>query len=587
MKTPSKNWTNYKLASQFSLIADLLQIKGEVIYKILAYRKASENLTELGREARAIYEEGGVNGLKAIPGIGQAIADKIEELLTTNKLEFLEKLTAEIPASLAELMAVPDLGPKKIKLFYDEIGVQTLEELEAAAKQAKLQGLPGMGEKSEAKILAGLESLQRRRALGDRTPLGRALPFAEDQLDLLRTVPGVTAAETAGSLRRRRETVGDVDILVAAADSEPLMEAFTTQPGVARVLGKGTTKASVEFSSGMRAQLWVHPPERFGTALQYATGSKDHNVKLRERALDMGLSLSEHALTDTETGEEITCATEAQVYAALDLPWVPPEMREDRGEIKAAAEKRLPALIEIGDIRAALHNHSTWSDGRNSVLEMAQGAIERGYEVLAITDHSHSLGIANGLNADQLRAQRREIEEVQAKLGDQIHLLQGVELEIRADGSLDFEDDILAGLDIVVASLHVSLRQPRDQITDRLLNAIRNPHVDVIGHPTGRQIPDREPADLDMDALLAAALEHDTVLEVNANPMRLDLNDVYIRRAVDMGIKLSINTDAHSLEHYDLLHFGIATARRGWTRPGQVINCWDSQELLDWLQARG
>ncbi len=587
MPNPDQKWNNYDLASRFSLIADLLQIKGEVIYKILAYRKAAENLTELGREAQAIYEEGGISSLKGIPGIGQAIAEKIEELLNTGSLEFLDRLTTEIPATLAELMAVPDLGPKKIKLFYDELGVKTLLDLETAASQGKLRGLPGMGEKSEAKILAGLESLQRRRALGDRTPLGRALPFAQEQIDLLRSVPGVTAVETAGSLRRRRETVGDVDILVAASDSAPVMEAFTGQAGVARVLGKGNTKASVEFSNGMRAQIWAHPPERFGTALQYATGSKDHNVRLRERALDRGLSLSEHALTDTQTGEETTCASEEEVYAALDLPWVPPELREDRGEIKAAIEKRLPTLIEIEDVRASLHNHTTWSDGRNSVREMALGAIERGYRVLAITDHSHSLGIAGGLSAEELREQRKEIDAVQDELGDRIRLLQGVELEIRADGSLDFDDEVLAGLDIVVASLHVSLRQPREQITQRLLNAIRNPHVDVIGHPTGRQIPDREPADLDMDAILQAALEHNVALEVNANPQRLDLNDIYIRRAVDLGIPLSINTDAHAIDHYDLLHFGIATARRGWAEPGRVINSWGTRQLLDWLQARG
>jgi DNA polymerase (family 10) len=578
--------TNKELADTFTLIADLLQIKGEVIYKILAYRKAAESLLNLGRDVRTVWQEGGIPALLEIDGVGKAIAEKIDELLSTGKLGFLDKLALEIPPSLAEFMAVPDLGPKKIKLFHDQLGIATLAELEAAARAGKLRGLPGMGEKSEARILEGLDSLKRRAALGDRTPLEKAFPFAADQLALLRAIPGVSAAEAAGSLRRMRETVGDVDLLAAAADSAPVMEAFTTQPGVVRVLGKGTTKASVEFANGMRAQLWVHPPERFGTALQYATGSKDHNVRLREIALDKGLSLSEHALTRTDTGEEILCAAEAEVYRALGLPLIPPEMREDRGEVKLAREGKLPRLIEPGDVIASLHNHSTWSDGKASIKDMALAAMARGYKVLAITDHSHSLGIVQGIKAEDLPKQRAEIDAVQAELGDRIKLLQGVELEIRADGTLDFEDEVLAGLDIVVASLHTSLRQPRAQITARLLNAIRNPHVDIIGHPSGRTIPDREGADLDWDAVLAAALATDTALEINANPRRLDLNDIHTRRAVDMGIKLSINTDAHAPDQYDNLHFGIATARRGWVQPEGVINCWEAGRLLGWLEGQ-
>jgi DNA polymerase (family 10) len=337
----------------------------------------------------------------------------------------------------------------------------------------------------------------------------------------------------------------------------------------------------------MRAQVWVHPPERFGTALQYATGSKDHGVKVREIALSKGLSLSEHALTDTKTEAEILCATEEEVYEKLGLQWVPPEMREDRGEVALAKERKLPQLVEIGDIASSLHNHSNYSDGKATMREMAEAAITRGYRVLAITDHSYSLGIVQGVTAEELLKQREELDVLQADLGDRIKLLLGSEVEIRADGSLDFEDEVLAALDIVIASLHVSLRQPREQVTERLLNAIRNPHVDVIGHPTGRQIPDRDPADLDMDAVFAAAKKHDVALEVNANPRRLDLRDIYVRRAMELGIKLSINTDAHAPEHYDLLHFGIATARRGWTTPEAVINCWEPEKLLDWLKARG
>jgi DNA polymerase (family 10) len=349
------------------------------------------------------------------------------------------------------------------------------------------------------------------------------------------------------------------------------------------VQGKGETKSSVEYHNGMRAQLWVHPPERFGTALQYATGSKDHNVRLRELALKQGFSLSEHALT-RQDGSEILCATEAEVYAALGLPFIPPELREDRGEVQAAKAGALPKLIMLEDVRADLHVHSTWSDGKLSIEDVAKEARQRGMRVLAICDHSVSLGVANGLSVDEIRQQRKEINEVQRRLGDSIRVLQGAEVEIRADGTLDYPDETLAELDIVLASLHVGLRQPRQQVTERTLNAIRNPHVDVIGHPTGRMIPDREPADLDMDAVFAAAAENRVALEINAHPSRLDLDDVYSRRAIEMGIPLSLNTDAHVASEMDLLHFGVATARRGWVEPQHVINCWETERLLDWLR---
>jgi DNA polymerase (family X) len=577
MSTPRGKYTNSELAEIFLLIANLLEIKGEVIYKILAYRKAAESLTNLGRDVKDVWREG---KLTEIPGVGKAIAEKIDELLSTGELEFLEKLKAEVPESLAELLLVPDLGPKKIALFWRQASVTDLAGLEAAARAGKLRDLPGMGEKSEAKIIAGIESLSRRST---RIPLGRAWPFAQQMLAMLRQVPGVVAAEAAGSLRRMRATVGDVDLLVAASDSKAVMEAFVKHPEVARVLGQGETKSSVEYSHGLRAQLWVHPPERFGTALQYATGSKDHNVRLRELALKQGLSLSEHAL-QRKDGSEILCATEEEVYATLGLPWIPPELREDRGEVQAAKAGKLPELIQLSDMRAELHVHSTWSDGKLSVLDMAKAARERGMKVLAITDHSASLGVAGGLSVDEIHQQRGEIDAAQRELGDSIHLLQGAEVEIRADGSLDFPDEVLAELDIVIAALHTGLRQPREKVTQRTLSAIRNPHVDIIAHPTGRIIPDREGADLDMDAVLAAAAETGTALEMNAHPSRLDLDDVYARRAADMGIPLALNTDAHAAPDLDLLHFGVSTARRGWISPDQVINCWETKKLLDWLK---
>lgn len=574
-----KQFTNQELADIFQTIANLLEIKGEVIYKILAYRKAAESLRDYRGNVYNVWQEG---KLTDIPGVGKAISEKINELYTTGHLEFLEKLSSEVPPSLAELLEVPDLGPKKIALFWKERDIVDMAGLEAAAKAGELRTLPGMGEKSEAKILAGIKALARRTS---RTPVWKAWPFAQQLLAKLREMPGVEKAAAGGSLRRMRETVGDLDLLVAAADSSQVMEAFTNLPEVFQVIGSGKTKSSVEFNNGLRAQLWVHPPERFGTALQYASGSKDHNVRLRELALKQGLSLSEHAFT-REDQSEILCADEEQVYSMLGLPWIAPELREDRGEIQAALAGELPQLIELNDIRSDLHTHSTWSDGKVSIKEMAIAAKERGYKILAITDHSPSLGITQGLKEEDIRPQREEIAVAQEELGDSILILQGAEVEIKADGSLDYSDQVLAEFDIVFASLHVSLRQPREQVTQRLLNAIQNPNVDIIGHPTGRLIPDREGADLDMEAVFSAAAKSGIALEISAHPERLDLNDIHARQAIELGIPLSINTDAHSPGELDLMHFGVSTARRGWVEPGDVINTWETENLLAWLRNR-
>lgn len=572
---------NRELADTFTLIANLSEIKGEIIYKTLAYRKAAESLTSLGRDVNETWKEG---KLQEIPGVGKAISEKIDELLRTGRLEFLEKLKEEVPGTLADWLQVPGLGPKKVALIWKELGITTLPELEKVARAGQLRGLPGLGEKSEAQVISGIESLARRSG---RIPLGRAFPLAQEIIAALKKIPGVTDASPTGSLRRMRSTVGDLDILVAARESAPVMEAFTSLPGVMRVLGKGKTKASIEFSDGVRAQVWVHPPERFGTALQYATGSKDHNVRLRELALDKGLSLSEHALTRTDGSGEILCATEEEVYAALGLPWIPPELREDRGEVQAAKAGKLPRLIKVADIHADLQVHSTWSDGKLSMLEMARAAAKRGIKVIAFTDHSVSLGVTGGLSVQDHKKQQAEIKKAQKELGDLIRILHASEAEIKADGTLDYPDEFLASLDLVVASLHTSLRQPRQKVTERLLSAIRNPHVDIIGHPTGRLIPDREGADLDMDAVLKASAESGVALEINANPARLDLDDVTARRAKELGIPLSINTDAHSEADLDLLPFGVAIARRAWLTADDVINCWPVDKLLDWLRKRG
>ncbi|MCX6058171.1 MAG: DNA polymerase/3'-5' exonuclease PolX [Chloroflexi bacterium] len=569
---------NRQLADTFTLIANLSEIKGEVIYVILAYRKASENLMTLGREASEYWKEG---KLREIPAVGKAISEKIDELLTTGKLEFLEKLKQEVPASLADWLQVPGLGPRKISLIWRTLNITALSELETAAKKGQLRDLPGMGVKSESAILEGIASLARRSG---RIPLGRAHPLAQQIITTLKGVKGVVAAESAGSLRRMRSTVGDLDILVASKDSAAVMEAFINLPGVSRVLGKGETKSSIEFTDGVRAQVWVHAPEKFGTALQYATGSKDHNVQLRQIALAKGLSLSEHSFT--KANGEIFCATEQEVYKTLGLPWIPPELREDHGEVQAAKENKLPKLIEVKDIKADLQTHSTWSDGKLSMLEMAQAAAKRGMKVIAFTDHSASLGVTGGLKMEDHKKQAAEIKKIQKQLGDKILVLHASEVEIKADGTLDYPDEFLATLDLVVASMHTSLRQPREKVTQRTINAIRNPHVDIIGHPTGRLISDREGADLDMEAVFKAAAETGVALEINAHPSRLDLDDMYARRAKELGIPISINTDSHSEDDFDNLFYGVAIARRAWLTRDDVINCWSTKKLLSWLNKK-
>ena len=374
--------------------------------------------------------------------------------------------------------------------------------------------------------------------------------------------------------------------MVAASDvPERIMQAFVNHPEVVRVVGHGKSKSSVELKTGLRIQLWIQPSSSFGSLLQYASGSQGHNVRLREYAQKQGLSLSEHGL-QTESGTLLDCPTEEFVYQKIGLPWIPPEMREDRGEIQAAISGNLPNLIQLSDLRADLHTHSNWSDGHASIEEMANAAIQRGLKILAVTDHSHGMAIANGLSVEELRAQKREINDVQQKLGEKIHLLQGIELEIRSDGELDYPDEVLADLDIVVASLHTSLRQPREVITQRLVKAIRNPNVDIIAHPSGRLLPNREGADLDWEVVLKAAQEAGIALEIDSHPSRLDLNEIYARRAAEMGIPISIDSDAHAPDQLDVLVYGIGIARRAWIEADQAINTWSYKRLMDWLSNR-
>ncbi len=571
------NFSNTDLADIFDRIGALLEIKGEVIYKIRAYQRAAESLRALSEDIHKVASEG---RLDKIPAVGKAISEKIQELLSTGRLDFLEQLEQEVPPTLLELLQVPDVGPRKVALFWKQLGIIDLVGLEAAARGGKLRELPGMGEKSEARIVAGIEALARR---SDRMTLALAWSHANRWLDWLREQPGVIRAEPAGSLRRWRETVGDLDLVAVVSPDSRILERFVQRPEVERVLGQGENKASVELKGGVRIQLWVAPPDRFGSLLAYATGSKNHNVRVRELALKRKLSLSDRGLEDAN-GKLMTYPDEESLYRALGLAWPAPELREDRGEIEAALQGNLPRLIQTSDLRAELHTHSNWSDGVATIKEMAQAAIERGYTTLAITDHSGYLGITGGLRVDTLPKQHAEIEHVRAELGDKICILHGIEVDITADGSLALPDEALAELDIVIASLHSSLRQPREVITARLLRAIHNSHVDIIAHPSGRLLPNREGADLDWDAVLTAARDTNTALEINASPYRLDINDIYARRAIEMKIPLSINTDSHTPADLSLAFYGVSVARRAWAEPGNIMNTWPTEKIKAWLK---
>jgi DNA polymerase (family 10) len=575
--------TNREVARIFMEMADILAIQGENPYRVNAYRRAAETIAALGQPLEALWREG---ALDAVPGIGETLANKIDELLRTGRLEAYERLRAQVPGGVVEMLQVPEVGPKRAALFWKQLGITSIAALEEAARAGRLAALPGMGGKSEQKVLAGIEALKRRSG---RLPLGVAWPLARAILGALADVPGVVQAAPAGSLRRMRETVGDIDLLVALRGNtdqaaEALMARFHGLPQVAEVLLSGPTKTSVRTHEGVQVDLRVLEPARWGTALQYFTGSQAHNIHLRGLALERGYSLSEYALKRTADESELLCATEEEVYAALGLPLIPPELREDRGEIQAALEGRLPALVELEDLQGDLHVHSTWSDGHDGLLEMARAAQAVGLRYLLVADHSQGLGIANGLSVERLRAQRAEIERLNRKLGGDFRLLAGSEVEIRADGSLDYPDEVLAELDVVVASLHSGQRQERETVTARMLAAIRNPHVDIIAHPTGREIEQREAADLDLEAVFRAAAETGTALEVNAHPERLDLSDGLVRRAIELGVKLAISSDAHSVAEFDWLPLGVATARRGWATAADVINTWPVERLLAWAR---
>ena len=556
---------NRAVAQLFRRIATLLELQGESAYKTRAYRRAADAIETLEEPIEALWQAG---RLTEIPGVGAAIAGKIDEYLRTGQLGFLERLEAEVPPTLLEILSLPGLGVKKVRRLWQELGITDIDMLEEAARYGRLRALPGFGARTETRIL---EAIQARRDQPTGVLLGEAYPRAQQVLKRLRGIPAIARAELAGSTRRGKALVGDLDLLLAAEQPAEALQAALEHLGLQGevVLHPDYAETETRLPEGFPLHLIATRPERWGSAWVLSTGSAEH-----VQALGGSAALPNDA------------PTEAAFYQALGLPWIPPELREGRGEVAAARRGALPTLLTAADIRADLHNHSDWSDGHATIRQMAEAALARGLQVLAITDHSQSLGVAHGLTPEHLRAQREEIHRVQAELGDRILLLQGAEVEILADGRLDYPDEVLAELDVVVASLHTSLRQPREQITARLLRAIRNPHVDIIGHPSGRLLPHRPGADLDWEAVLTAAAQHGVALEINAHPRRLDLADHLVQQATGRGILISINTDAHRPTDFDNLFYGVLTARRGWASPENIINTWETDRLLAWLRHR-
>jgi DNA polymerase (family 10) len=553
-----------EVADVLEEIGRLLDFKGENPFKVRAYVNAARALADLAEPLEAVLAEG---RLREIPGIGAAIADKIATYAETGSIPLLDRLRSEIPAGVLELVAVPGLGPKRARAAFQALGVASLDDLEKAAASGRLAEVQGFGEKTARTILANLE---RVRAYTGRWLAAEARPLAERLLAALREDPDVVRAETAGGLRRAMETVHDVDLVAASADPAAVLERFAELPAVAAVIARGDTKATVRLAGGIPADLRVVEPAAFPFALQYFTGSQAHNTRLRGLARRRGLKLNEYALLRKD-GTPVECADEVAVYGALGLEWIPPEIREDRGEVEAARKGGLPRLVERDDLRGVLHVHTEWSDGRATIQAMAEAAREGGFEYLAVCDHSRSAAYAGGLPAERLREQREEIERVNAGLEGFV-VLAGCEVDILADGGLDYPDDVLAGLDLVVGSLHSRLGLPREEQTERVLRAIENPWLDVLGHPAGRVLNRREGADLDMERVLDAAAAAGVALEVNGDPHRLDLDWRWHRAAMERGIRLAIDPDAHGPETLDYVDNGIGIARKGWVTREAVLN---------------
>lgn len=576
--------TNSEVAALLSEMAVLLELAAENPFRVRAYQRAAMTLGAFPRPVTELSEA----ELKAIPGVGAGIAAAVRELAASGTFADLGRYRGRFPPGLLALLRIPGLGPKRARLLFDTAGIDSLERLKAAAAAGKLDGLKGFGKKSVENLLQGLEfAAEKPRLLH-----WEARRLVDGLLPSLRALPGVSAVEPAGSLRRGRETVGDIDILVAACDGGPVIEAFTHLPQARRVLAAGPTKASILHASDgatpVQIDLRVVPAASFGAALQYFTGSKEHNVALREWALKRGLTVNEYGvfkLTDKKHARPLAGRTEEEVYRALGLATIPPELRENRGELAAAAKGKLPRLVELEDIRGDFHNHSTHTDGHDSLAEMARAAKERGWEWVALGDHSRSLTVANGLDVKELRATFRELDGVRAKVKG-IELLRSMEVDILGDGRLDYEDEVLDEIDVVVASVHSRFKQAPEEMTARLVRAASNRKVDILGHLSGRLINKRPPYAFDPEAVLGAAARAGTACELNGQPERQDLDDSRARRVRELGGPLAVTTDAHSRQEFEFMAAAVTIARRAWLEPKDLLNCLTARELRAWLAGR-
>ena len=569
---------NQEIAGIFNEIADLLEIKGENPFRIRAYRRAAQNLEGLTKDVAALSRE----ELLEIPGIGHDLAEKIEEYIKTEKVKSLEDIKKEVPEGLAALLSVPGLGPKTAKLLYEKLKIKNVDELEKLAREHKLIGLPGIKEKTEENILRGIEMLKRGK---ERQPLGRVLPIAYEIIEHLGKATHVEKINIAGSLRRMKDTVKDIDILATSKNPYDVMKAFVHLPQVKEVLMHGPTKSSIVIREGLQVDLRVVEDESYGAALAYFTGSKEHNIRLREMAVKKGLKINEYGIFREKDNKKLGGKDENDVYKILGMQFIPPEMRENRGEIEAAQKNALPRPVELGDIKGDLHVHTKQSDGSHTLEELIDAARGMGYGYIAITDHSKGLGIARGLSEERLLEEKKEVDALNKKLRG-FKLLMGIEVDIRSDGRMDFDDDILSKMDIVVASIHSGFRQPEEQLTRRIVSAMKNPYVSIIAHPTGRLIGERDAYEIDMEQVLNMASKTGTALEINAYPLRLDLSDVYVKTAKELGVKFAISTDTHVITQFNFMHYGVSIARRGWLEKKDVLNTLKYDTLMKNLQRK-
>jgi len=559
-----------------------------------AYEKAAINLETLPEDVENIYKNGGREALEEIPGVGKNIADKIIEYIKVGKIEEYEKLKKKTPVSVDELISVEGIGPKGVSYLYKKLKIKNLKDLERAAKAGKIRNLPNFGKKKEQNILEGIEFVKRSKG---RFLLGEILPKVQEIISELKKLKEVKQISEAGSVRRRRETIGDVDILITSPNPKKVIDYFTVMPGVVKIWGKGPTKASVRLNDGFDVDLRVLPNSQFGSALQYFTGSKEHNIVLRKIAIDKGLKLSEYGLFKkglSASWRMLAGKTEKEIYNALKMDYIEPELRENTGEIESAINKALPKLIGYGDIKGDLHVHSNWNapkqselatgqGGENSIEDLANAAIKMGYQYIGIADHTKFLRIENGLNEKQLIARNREIDKINKKFqasSFKFQILKGCEANIMADGSIDIDDKVLAQMDFVIAGVHSQMKMLKVQMTERIIKAMKNPNVDIISHPTGRILKKRDEYEIDFNELLKIAKETGTILEINAFPVRLDLNDVHIKKAKQAGVKMIVNTDAHKKEHLQFIEYGISQARRGWAEKKDIINAWPLEKLI-------